>query len=44
MFLAGLAVILLGGLGAMSNGGTEGEIVVIVVLGFGLLISSVILR
>lgn len=44
LFLIGLAVILLGGLGVMQKGGSEGEIVAIVVIGFLFLIGSVILR
>ena len=44
LFLIGLAVILLGGLGAAQNGGSEGEIVAIVVVGFLFLVGSVILK
>lgn len=44
LFLAGLAIILLGGLGATRYGGTEEEIAVLVVLGFAFLIGSVLLK
>jgi hypothetical protein len=44
LFLVGLVIILLGGLGAMRYGGSEGEIIALVVLGFLFLIGSVILK
>jgi hypothetical protein len=44
LFLVGLVIILLGGLGAMGYGGSEGEIIALVVLGFLFLIGSVILK
>ena len=44
LFLIGLLIILLGGLGAMRYGGSEAEIVALVVLGFLFLIGSVVLK
>jgi uncharacterized membrane protein len=44
LFLAGLAIILLGGLGAMNYGGSEQEIIVLVVVGFAFLVGSVLLK
>ena len=44
LFLVGLLIILLGGLGAMHYGATEDEIITLVVVGFAFLIGSIILK
>jgi hypothetical protein len=44
LFLVGLFIILVGGLGAVHYGGSEAEIIALVVIGFLFLISSVIVK
>ncbi len=44
LFLIGLVVILVGGLGAIRYGASEVEIVALVILGFLFLVGSVILK
>ena len=44
LFLVGLVVILVGGLAASSSGASESSIVAIVLIGFAVLMSSVIFK